>query len=103
MELSLIRTLMDKEFYDNNRGARCPDRLFSKDARKIKQTIDSAMTMYNRSITPSEVEALFMSNNPSMTTAQNSLLIICLSWFIKKSLWVMTLHRKSCQSYFNRS
>ena len=70
MELSLIRTLMDKEFYDNNRGARCPDRLFSKDVRKIKQTIDSAMTMYNRSITPSEVEALFMSNNPSMTTAQ---------------------------------
>ena len=70
MELSLIRTLMDKEFYDNNRGARCPDRLFSKDARKIKQTIDSAMTMYNRSITPSEVEALFTSNNPSMTTAQ---------------------------------
>ena len=70
MELSLIRTLMDKEFYDNNRGARCPDRLFSKDARKIKQTIDSAMTMYNRTITPSEVEALFLSNNPSMTTAQ---------------------------------
>ena len=61
---------MDKEFYDNNRGARCPDRLFSKDARKIKQTIDSAMTMYNRTITPSEVEALFLSNNPSMTTAQ---------------------------------
>ena len=64
---------MDKEFYDSNRGARCPDRLFSKDARKIKQTIDTAMTMYSRTITPSETEALFLSNNPSMTTAQKQL------------------------------
>ena len=31
MELSLIRSLMDKEFYDEHRGARCPNRLFSKD------------------------------------------------------------------------
>jgi len=64
---------MDKEFYDSNRGARCPDRLFSKDARKIKQTIDTAMTMYSRTITPSETEALFLSSNPSMTTAQKQL------------------------------
>jgi hypothetical protein len=35
MELSLIRTLMDKSFYDDNRGARCPDRLFSADVRMI--------------------------------------------------------------------
>ena len=27
MELSLIRSLMDKEFYDEHRGARCPDQL----------------------------------------------------------------------------
>ena len=38
MELSLIRSLMDKEFYDEHRGAKCPDRLFSKDVRKIKQS-----------------------------------------------------------------
>ena len=34
---------MDREFYDDHRGAKCPDRLFSKDVRKIKQAIDKAM------------------------------------------------------------
>ena len=70
MELSLIRSLMDKEFYDDHRGARCPDRLFSKDVRKIKQAIDTAMDRYERTVTPDEIEALFMSNNPTLTTAQ---------------------------------
>lgn len=70
MELSLVRSLMDKTFYEDHRGLRCPDRLFSKDVRKIKQTIDAAMERYNRTLTPDEVEALFMANNPTMTTAQ---------------------------------
>jgi hypothetical protein len=70
MELSLIRSLMDKEFYDEHRGARCPDRLFSKDVRKIKQSIDTAMDRYERNVTPDEIEALFMANNPTLTTAQ---------------------------------
>ena len=70
MELALIRSLMDREFYEDHRGARCPNRLFSKDVRKIKEVIDSAMTRYDRTVTPDEIEALFMSNNPSMTTAQ---------------------------------
>jgi len=70
MELALIRSLMDKEFYEDHRGARCPNRLFSKDVRKIKEVIDNAMTRYDRTVTPDEIEALFMSNNPSMTTAQ---------------------------------
>ena len=70
MELALIRSLMDREFYEDHRGARCPDRLFSKDVRKIKEVIDNAMTRYDRTVTPDEIEALFMSNNPSMTTAQ---------------------------------
>jgi replicative DNA helicase len=70
MELSLIRSLMDKEFYDEHRGSRCPDRLFSKDVRKIKQAIDSAMDRYERTVTPAEIEALFMANNPTLTTAQ---------------------------------
>ncbi len=61
---------MDKTFYDEHRGAKCPDRLFSKDVRKIKQALDSAMTTYERTVTPDEIEALFMSGNPSMTTAQ---------------------------------
>ena len=70
MELSLIRSLMDREFYDEHRGAKCPDRLFSKDVRKIKQAIDKAMDRFERTVTPDEIEALFMSNNPTMTTAQ---------------------------------
>ena len=61
---------MDKTFYDEHRGAKCPDRLFSKDVRKIKQALDGAMSTYERTVTPDEIEALFMSSNPSMTTAQ---------------------------------
>ena len=61
---------MDKTFYDEHRGAKCPDRLFSKDVRKIKQSIDKAMLTYERTVTPDEIEALFISGNPSMTTAQ---------------------------------
>ena len=72
MELSLIRSLMDKSFYDDHRGARCPDRLFSKDVRKIKQAIDKAMDRYERTVTPDEIEALFLANNPTMTTAQKN-------------------------------
>jgi replicative DNA helicase len=63
---------MDKDFYDEHRGARCPDRLFSKDVRKIKQSIDTAMDRYERSVTPAEIEALFMANNPTLTTAQKT-------------------------------
>jgi|TARA_R100000773_G_scaffold3884_1_gene4509 hypothetical protein len=70
MELSLVRSLMNREFYDDHRGAKCPDRLFTKDVRKIKQTIDLAMDRYERTVTPDEIEALFMSGNPTLTTAQ---------------------------------
>ena len=70
MELSLVRSLMDKGFYDDHRGARCPDRLFSKDVRKIKASIDLAMERYERTVTPAEIEALFMSSNAQLTTAQ---------------------------------
>ena len=72
MELALIRSLMDKDFYDDHRGAKCPDRLFSKDVRKIKLIIDSAISRYERSVTPDEIEALFLSSNPTLTTAQKN-------------------------------
>ena len=70
MELALIRSLMDKQFYDDHKGARCPDRLFSKDVRKIKHSIDKTMQQYERTVTPNEVEALFFVSNPTLTTAQ---------------------------------
>ena len=69
MELALVRTLLDKEFYDNHKGIRCPDKIFTKDVRKIKQTLDYAMHTYEKDLTPSELEALFYANNNSMTTA----------------------------------
>ena len=63
---------MDKEFYDEHRGSKCPNRLFSTDVRKIKVCIDDAMDRYERTVLPDEIEALFMSNNPTLTTAQKA-------------------------------
>ena len=40
------------------------------EVRKIKQVLDKAMQLYGRTVTPDEIEALFMSNNPTLTTAQ---------------------------------
>ena len=61
---------MNKDFYDDHRGIRCPDKLFTKDMRKIKNSVDYAMRQYDRTVTPDEVEVLFMANNPTLTTAQ---------------------------------
>ena len=63
---------MDKDFYNNNKGTRCPDKLFTKDVQTIKHSIDNAMATYDRSVSPEEVEALFLSANPTLTTAQKS-------------------------------
>ena len=40
MELALVKTLLSREFYDEHKGVRCPERIFSKDVRKIKQALD---------------------------------------------------------------
>ena len=69
MELALIRSLMDKDFYENYKGTKCPDKLFSKDIRKIKQVLDYSMDKYERNLTPDELKALFMTTNSTMTTA----------------------------------
>ena len=61
---------MDKDFYDETRGNRCPEKLFTKDVRKIKSTIDTAMDQYQRDLTVDEVQALFFVANPTLTTAQ---------------------------------
>ena len=72
MELALLRSLMDKQFYDDHRGAKCPNRIFTKDSQKVKSVIDQCMQRYERTVTPDEVQALFMTSNPSMTTAQKN-------------------------------
>ena len=77
---------MDKEFYDDHKGARCPDRLFSKDVRKIKQAIDSAMDRYERTVTPAEIEALFMAENATLTTAQRQAYSVLFSQVTKQDV-----------------
>lgn len=70
MELAILKSLLNKEFYDNYRGSRCPAKIFQKEYSKIKTMIDEAMQKYQRDLTVDEVEGLFFSADPSMTTAQ---------------------------------
>lgn len=68
MELSLLRSLMSKDFYEDHKTT-CPDKLFSKDIRKVKSTLDCAMKQYNNDVTVADLHALFLANNATMTTA----------------------------------
>ena len=72
IELSLIKTLLNKEFYDQHKGIRCPDKIFTKDTRKIKQALDTAMQTYEEDMSVSDLEAVFMGLNQTMTTATKS-------------------------------
>jgi len=72
IELALIRSLMQKDFYDEHKGSRCPDRLFSKDVRKIKGTLDQAMGKHERNLSLTELQALFFSDNGTMTSANKT-------------------------------
>lgn len=72
MEIGLIKTLLNKEFYKNNKGIKCPDKIFTKDIRKIKQALDLAMADYDQDLSTSELESLFYSYNTTMTTANKN-------------------------------
>ena len=48
MELALLKSLLNKEFYDEFKGDKCPHKLFSKDLSKIKTLIDEAMDKYRQ-------------------------------------------------------
>ena len=69
MELALLKTLLNKDFYDQHKGIRCPDKIFTKDVRKIKQALDAAMRNYEGDLNTSDLEALFYAQNQTMTTA----------------------------------
>ena len=69
MELALIKTLLDRDFYEQHKGIRCPDKIFSKDVRKIKQALDSAMETYDGNMNVQDLQAVFNRMNQSMTTA----------------------------------
>ena len=69
MELALIKTLLSRDFYEQHKGIRCPDKIFTKDVRKIKQALDAAMRTYEGDLNTSDLEALFYAQNQTMTTA----------------------------------
>ena len=68
MEIALIRTLLDRDFYEDHKGIRTPDKLFTAELRKIKNTLDYAMQQYDKTITPAELEALFFTRNVLTTS-----------------------------------
>ena len=70
MQLAILKSLLNKKFYDDHRGSRCPARIFSKDNSKIKTMIDEAMRSYGRDLTVDELEGLFYASDPSLSTAQ---------------------------------
>jgi len=72
MELALLKTLLNKDFYEQHKGIRCPDNIFSKDVRKLKQALDSAMEVYDTDLTVQDLHAVFQAQNQSMTTATKS-------------------------------
>ena len=72
IELALIRSLMQRDFYEDHKGSKCPDKIFSKDVRKIKNTLDETMGKYERDVTLTELQALFFANNATLTTANKS-------------------------------
>ena len=69
MELALLKTLLSKDFYDQHKGIRCPDKIFTKDVRKIKQALDAGMETYGGDLSVSDLQAVFNRINASMTTA----------------------------------
>ena len=68
-ELALIKTLLNRDFYNQHKGIRCPDSIFTKDVRKIKQALDAAMEAYEGDLTVQDLQASFTATNQSMTTA----------------------------------
>lgn len=69
MELALLKTMLDRDFYEAHKGSKCPDELFGKDVRRIKQALDSAMKNYDGSLGLSDLQAVFNVQNQSMTRA----------------------------------
>lgn len=68
MELALIKTLMNNEFYQRHKNVVRPE-IFSKDVRKIKDAVDAAMVDRIEDMTVSDIEAVFLMQNQTMTTA----------------------------------
>ena len=70
MELALLRTLMNREIYNGNKNIAREKIFRSQETRNIKKVLDQAMSDYENDIGPSDIEALFFTQNPTLTTAQ---------------------------------
>ena len=71
MELALIRSLLNRNFYEANKAIVKPE-IFSTEVNKIKSVLDKAHTEYQRDLTVSELEAVFTTQYPALTTAQRN-------------------------------
>ena len=72
METALIRTLLNKDFHTNNKRI-AKTELFQGELQKIKIHLDETIKEYDRDITPSELEATFLSKFSYLTTAQRGM------------------------------
>ena len=70
MELALLKSLLNKDFYDLYKGNKCPHTLFTKNLGKVKTLIDEAMRKYDRDLNVNELESLYMSSAYGMSTSQ---------------------------------
>ncbi len=71
METALIRTLLNRDFYKNNKRM-AKSELFNGELQKIKNHLDKTLQEYDRDLTPAELEATFLTNHPHLTTSQRS-------------------------------
>ena len=73
IELGLIKSLLNKEFYEQHKNLLSRNELFTKDVRKIKQALDGAMEQYDTDLTPQDLQAVFLTQNQTLTTANKSI------------------------------
>ena len=70
MELALLRTLMNRDIYNGNKNVAREKIFRSQETRNIKRVLDQAMIDYENDIGLSDVEALFFTQNTTLTTSQ---------------------------------
>ena len=70
MELGLMKTLLNKEFYDTNKVFARQGVFRSKETKSIKRVLDDAMFRYKEDLGTDDFEALFFAANPALTSAQ---------------------------------
>tara|TARA_R100000458_G_C8253255_1_gene229785 strand:- start:293 stop:1519 length:1227 start_codon:yes stop_codon:yes gene_type:complete len=73
MELALLRTLMNRDIYNGNKNVAREKIFRSQETRNIKRVLDQAMIDYENDIGLSDVEALFFTQNTTLTTSQRDM------------------------------